>query len=178
MHFTETTLAGSYLIELQLLTDSRGHFARSWCHEEFASRGLDNSFVQCNISYNKKKGTLRGLHYQAFPYEETKLVRCTKGSIYDVIVDIRPNSPTYKQWFGIELSETNYKMLYIPKGFAHGFQTLSDDTEVFYQMGQVYKDEYARGIKWNDPDFNIVWPKEENDRIISEKDLNYVRYKQ
>ncbi|MFF2018102.1 dTDP-4-dehydrorhamnose 3,5-epimerase [Paenibacillus sp. NPDC058177] len=178
MRFTETKLSGAYLIEMQLLTDSRGHFARSWCYEEFASRGLEASFVQCNISYNKYKGTLRGLHYQSFPYEETKLVRCTKGSIYDVIVDIRPNSPTYKQWFGIELSETNYKMLYIPKGFAHGFQTLSDDTEVFYQMGQVYKEEYARGLKWDDPVFNITWPKEEKDRIISERDLNYDRYEE
>ncbi|ADO58841.1 dTDP-4-dehydrorhamnose 3,5-epimerase [Paenibacillus polymyxa] len=176
MIFTETVLSGVYLIGLELLTDVRGHFARAWCQDEFKSHGLECSFVQCNISYNEKKGTLRGLHYQAPPYEEVKIVRCTKGSIYDVIVDLRPDSPTYKQWLSIELSDKNYKMLYIPKGFAHGYQTLSDNTEVFYQVSQMYKAEYARGVKWDDPEFNIEWPEEEK-RIMSEKDQNCDRYR-
>ncbi|MGG4212055.1 dTDP-4-dehydrorhamnose 3,5-epimerase [Paenibacillus peoriae] len=172
MRFIETELSGAFLIEPELLIDSRGHFARTWCQEEFKSHGLECEFVQCNVSYNRRKGTLRGLHYQASPYEEIKLVRCTKGSIYDVIVDLRSDSPTFKQWFGIELSEKNYKMLYIPKGLAHGFQTLSDDTEVFYQMGQVYNEEYARGVRWNDSELDITWPQID-ERIISKKDLGY-----
>ncbi|MEJ3718785.1 dTDP-4-dehydrorhamnose 3,5-epimerase [Paenibacillus polymyxa] len=176
MRFIETMLPGAYLIKVELLTDVRGHFARAWCQDEFKLHGLESSFVQCNISYNEKKGTLRGLHYQASPYEEVKIVRCTKGAIYDVIVDLRPGSPTYKQSLSFELSDKNYKMLYIPKGFAHGFQTLSDHTEVFYQMSQVYKAEYARGIRWDDPMFNIEWPEEEK-RIMSEKDQNYNGYR-
>ncbi|WP_310830502.1 dTDP-4-dehydrorhamnose 3,5-epimerase [Paenibacillus pedocola] len=175
MYFVETPLSGSFVVELELLSDERGFFARSWCEEEFLAFGLASSFVQCNISYNKNKNTLRGMHYQAEPYEETKLVRCTKGSIYDVIIDIRPESLTYKQWFSIELSETNHKMLYIPKGFAHGFKTLSDNTEVFYQMGSAYNEKSSRGIMWNDPVFGVVWP-EEDQLIISDKDLSYNRY--
>ena len=147
MKFIETKLAGAYIIELDLIKDTRGFFARSWCQEEFAKHGLNPNLVQCNISFNHQKGTLRGMHYQIKPHEEAKLVRCTQGKIYDVIIDLRTNSTTYKQWFGVELSAANRKMLYIPEGFAHGFQTLEDHSEVFYQMSNFYHPESARGIR-------------------------------
>ena len=170
MIFKETNLKGAYIIELEPLEDERGFFARSFCLEEFKKNGIDFNIVQCNISYNKSKGTLRGMHYQIKPYEEAKLVSCTSGAIYDVIIDLRPTSPTYCQWFSIELTAHD-KMLYIPKGFAHGFQTLEDDTVVFYQMSEFYHPECAEGVRWNDPAFGIKWPL--SVKIISEKDLSY-----
>ena len=181
MLFIETRLKGAYIIEPERLEDERGFFARTFCRKEFESHGLNPNFVQCNISYNKKKGTLRGMHYQAAPYEEAKLVRCTKGGIYDVIIDLRPDSPTYCQWIAVELTAhssaysaqltADFKMLYIPEGFAHGFMTLTDNTEVFYQMSEFHMPEYARGVRWNDPAFGIHWPKDVT--VISEKDKRY-----
>lgn len=175
MKFTETQLKEAYVIELEPIQDDRGFFARSWCHQEFTQKGLNPSLVQCNISFNRTKGTLRGMHYQAKPHEEAKLVRCTMGAIYDVIVDIRPESSTFKQWVAVELTAENRKMLYIPEGFAHGFQTLEDNTEVFYQMSQFYQRDSARGIRWDDPNLEISWPEVDR-RIISDKDLNYPRF--
>jgi dTDP-4-dehydrorhamnose 3,5-epimerase len=171
MIFRETALPGAFVIEPERIVDERGFFARSWCQREFKDRGLDDNLLQCNISYNKKKGTLRGMHYQEPPFAETKLVRCTRGALYDVIIDLRPNSKTFLKWIAEELTADNYRMLYVPKGFAHGFQTLEDDTEVFYQMSEFYAPEYSRGVRWNDPLFNIVWPDAE--RTISDKDQQY-----
>jgi len=168
MIFRETALRGAFIIEPERKEDHRGFFARTWCAEEFAAHGLNPKLVQCSISYNKKKGTLRGMHYQAAPYEETKLVRCTAGAIYDVIIDLRPNSPTYTKHVAETLTAENYHMLYIPEGFAHGFQTREDHTEVTYQMSQYYVSEHARGVRWNDPAFSIQWPDDE--RIISDRD--------
>jgi dTDP-4-dehydrorhamnose 3,5-epimerase len=170
--FTETRLAGAYIIKPERLEDERGFFARTWCVREFAEHGLNTRLVQCNITFNYKKGTLRGMHYQAAPHEETKLVRCTMGRIYDVIVDIRPDSSTYLQWVGVELSAENRRMLYIPEVFAHGFQTLDDDSEVFYHMSEFYHPECAHGIRWDDPAVGIKWPAVDN-RIISSKDQSY-----
>lgn len=167
--FIETRLKDAYRIEIEPHTDERGFFARSWCADEFAEHGLSTGFVQCNISFNKKRGTLRGLHYQVDPYPESKLVRCTAGAIYDVILDLRPESPTFLQWLGVELSASNYYALFIPPGFAHGFQTLADNSEVFYQMSEFFHPESARGLRWNDPAFEIAWPVP--DPILSAKDL-------
>ena len=158
MFFIETKLKGSFIIELERLEDERGFFARSFCQREFEKHGLNPRIVQCNVSFNKKKSTLRGMHYQVVPHEEAKLVSCIRGAIYDVIIDLRPNSPTYCQWFAVELSAENYKMLYIPEGFAHGFQTLEDNTVVFYQMSEFYHPECARGVRWDDSAFGIDWP--------------------
>lgn len=171
MKFIETTLPGSYVIELEKYEDERGYFARIFCQKEFNERGLQDTFVQSNISYNRHKGTLRGMHYQAEPYGEVKVVSCTAGEIYDVIIDLRHNSATYCKWFGIILSAENERSLYIPKGFAHGFQTLRDDSLVQYQMGEFYHPEYARGIRWNDPLFDISWPL--SVVIVSDKDRSY-----
>ena len=171
MIFTETKLAGAFVIELERHTDERGFFARTFCQQEFEAHGLKAEVAQCNVSFNKRKGTLRGMHYQAAPFAEAKLVRCTAGSVYDVIIDLRPASSTFKRHFAVELSAENRRMLYIPESFAHGFQTLEDDTEVFYQMAQRYSAEHARGVRWNDPAFGIEWPKGE--RIIIERDQNY-----
>jgi dTDP-4-dehydrorhamnose 3,5-epimerase len=171
MIFQASRLSGAFIIDPQRLDDERGFFARTFCRDEFAAHGLRLNFVQCNISLNSRKGTLRGMHYQDKPYEEAKLVRCTRGAIFDVIVDIRKKSVTYGQWFGIELTAENRRMLYVPEGFAHGFQTVEDDSEVFYQMAEMYKSEYARGIRWNDPAFNIAWPLP--DPIISPRDAAY-----
>ena len=171
MIFKEARLKGAYVIELEQLQDERGLFARSFCQKEFEEHGLNPCIVQCNISYNKKKGTLRGMHYQVPPYEEAKVVSCIRGSMYDVIIDLRPDTDTYCQWFAIELSASNYKMLYIPEGFAHGFQTLEDDTAVFYQMSEFYHPECARGVRWDDPAFGIKWP--DYIRSVSEKDQQY-----
>ncbi len=167
--FSETKLAGAYLITPELLTDGRGFFARSFCQEEFAQHGLDTRTTQCNISYNEKRNTLRGMHYQIEPYGEVKLVRCTRGEIFDVIVDLRPDSPTKLQWYGVNLTAENRHMLYIPAGFAHGFQTLTDHAEVFYQMSTLYMAHAARGVPWNDPDLGIDWPEAQH-RVISVKD--------
>ena len=171
MRFIETPLPNAYIIEPERLEDERGFFARTFCRREFESRGLNANFVQCNISFNKKKGTLRGMHYQEAPYAEAKLVRCTRGAIYDVIIDIRPESPSFKKWFAIELTEKNRLMLYVPEGFAHGFQTLEDNTEVFYQMSEFYHPEFAKGIRWDDPNIGIIWPSA--NRIISLRDTKY-----
>ena len=159
------------MIELEPLADSRGFFARTFCRKEFEAHGIDAHVEQCNISFNKRKGTLRGMHYQVSPFAEPKLVRCTAGSIYDVIIDLRPWSPTFKQHFAVELSAENRRTLFIPVDFAHGFQTLCDNVEVFYQMGQPFSGEHARGVRWNDPAFGIQWPQDE--RIIIERDRNY-----
>lgn len=158
MIFTETKLKGAYLVDLDLQEDERGFFARSWCQDEFEKHGLNPRLVQCNISFNKKRGTLRGLHYQSLPYQEAKLVRCTMGVLYDVIVDLRSDSPTFKEWFSVELTAQNRRALYVPEGCAHGFQTLVDNTEVFYQMSESFHPECARGVRWDDPAFGIVWP--------------------
>ena len=171
MKFIETKLEGAYLIEPERFEDKRGFFARIFCREEFEAHGLNPNVAQCNISFNKKKGTLRGMHYQIKPHEEAKSVRCTRGAIYDVIIDLRQDSPTYCQWTSVELTADNYKMLYIPEGFAHGFQTLEDNTVVFYQMSEFYYPESARGLRWNDPVFGIEWPM--NKLIISDKDKSY-----
>jgi dTDP-4-dehydrorhamnose 3,5-epimerase len=168
MKLIATPLRNAYVIEPELLEDERGFFARTWCQQEFSQWGLHSNFVQCNISFNKKQGTLRGLHYQTAPHEEVKLIRCTMGSVYDVIVDIRPNSPTFKHWFGVELSADNRLMLYVPAGFAHGFQTLTDNAEVFYQMSNFYEPANACGIRWDSPLFNIQWPLEPT--VMSERD--------
>jgi dTDP-4-dehydrorhamnose 3,5-epimerase len=175
MIFTETKIKGVYIIEPELLTDERGFFARSFCKEEFQKYGLEMDIVQCNISYNAKKGTLRGIHYQIPPFEEAKIVSCTKGSIYDVVVDLRRDSSTYCLWHSEKLSVDSYRMLYIPKGCAHGFQTLEDNCIVYYQMGAYYHSECAVGIRWNDPAIDIVWPIPAG--IISEKDKNYGDFK-
>jgi len=203
MLFIETKLKGAYLIEIQKLEDERGFFARSYCFREFEAHGLNPRVVQCNISYNAKKGTLRGMHYQVTPFEEAKLVRCTSGSIYDVIVDLRPDSETYCEWLGIELTSgssklkahssqpnkdcslsktpskvegltAHYTMLYVPEGFAHGFLTLEDDTEVFYQMSEFYAPDSSAGFRWNDPAFEIEWPMEPT--VMSEKDRSYADF--
>ncbi len=173
MIFKETELPGVYIIELVPVEDERGFFGRTGCQREFEARGLNWNFVQCNISFNKKKGTLRGMHFQKAPYEEEKLIRCTKGSIYDVVVDMRQHSPTYNKWEAIELNDENRNMLYVPAGFAHGFQTLEDNTEVFYQMSEFYYPEYAAGLRWDDPSFGIKWPIEQ--LIISPKDNSWKR---
>jgi dTDP-4-dehydrorhamnose 3,5-epimerase len=174
MIFTGTKLNGAFIIEPEKLEDERGFFARNWDQNEFEQHGLNSKLVQCNISFNKKKGTLRGIHFQSKPYEESKLVRCTKGKIYDVIIDLRPNSKTFLQWLGIELSENNHQSLFIPEGFGHGFQTLEDNTEVFYQMSQYYHPKYSGGIMWNDEYFKIKWPIK--NLIISEKDSLYTKF--
>jgi dTDP-4-dehydrorhamnose 3,5-epimerase len=171
MQFEKTPLEGACIINLTQLQDERGFFARSFCEDTLKNLGIEFPIVQCNISYNKKRGTLRGMHYQMYPHTEGKIVRCTSGAIYDVILDLRPGSPTYEKWYGVHLSKDNYKMLYIPPGFAHGFQTLLDDTEVFYHMSSRYVNEAARGILWNDPAFKISWPLEVT--VISGKDRQY-----
>lgn len=171
MIFSETCLPGAYVVEIEKIEDGRGFFARTWDKNEFSKIGLNLEFVQSSISVNTKKGTLRGMHYQIEPYEESKIVTCTKGKIFDVIIDLRKNSKTFKKWISVELSSSNHKILYIPKGFAHGFQTLEDYTEVHYDITQVYRPEYARGLRWNDPTFNIKWPLYIS--IISKKDSEH-----
>jgi len=171
MTFTETELAGVFVVGLQKMEDERGYFARSWCREEFREHGLDDALVQCNVSFNRAKGTLRGMHYQAAPHGESKLMRCTRGALFDVALDLRPASATFLRWFGVELTQDNGKMLFIARGCAHGFQTLADDTEIFYQMSQVYVPEAARGVRWSDPLFGIRWPMEV--RRISPRDRDY-----
>ena len=170
MIFTETKLKGSFIIEPERIIDERGFFARAWDDEIFEKHGLSPVIKQCNISFNKMKGTIRGMHYQASPHEEAKLVRCTKGKAFEIMLDLRSNSETYMQWMGIEMSAENYKMLYVPEGFALGFQTLEDDTELFYQMSEKYMPEFGRGIRWDDPTISIAWPLEPT--IISKKDMS------
>jgi len=175
MIFTETKLNGAFIVEPERFEDERGFFALSWSRKEFAARGLDSELAECNISFNKQKGTVRGMHYQQPPYGQTKLVRCTGGAIYDVIIDLRPMSATFKCWAGVELTESNHLMLYVPKDFAHGFQTLQDNTEVFYQMSTPYSPESGRGLRWNDPAFGIEWP-ESTGVIMNERDQAYTDF--
>lgn len=170
MIFRETPLAGAWVLEPERFEDERGFFARTYCRREFEAHGLEPSIAQCSVSFNHRRGTLRGLHFQAAPHEEIKLVRVTRGAIWDVIVDVRPGSPTFKRHFGIVLSAENRHELYIPKGMAHGFQTLEDETEVFYQISEYYASESARGFRWDDPAFAIPWP--EPVTVMSEKDRN------
>lgn len=175
MIFVETKLQGAFVIELEKREDERGFFARTWCRKEFEDQGIKGDLVQSNLSFNKRKGTLRGLHYQMSPYEEAKLVRCTKGAIFDVIVDLRTHSPTFKHWVGVELTENNYKMLYVPEGFAHGYQTLQDNTEVTYHVSQYYVPNAEQGIRWDDPIFKIQWPIT-GEKTISPKDQRWPNY--
>jgi len=171
MIFIETKLKGAYVIELEKLEDQRGFFARTWDGKEFEQRGLVGKAAQQSISFNNSIGTIRGMHYQKAPYQETKLVRCTRGGKFDVIIDLRPKSPTFKRWFGIELTADNHRMLYVPYGFAHGFQTLREDTEVIYLMSEVYNPEAEVGLRYNDPAIGIEWPLPVT--AVSEKDLNW-----
>jgi dTDP-4-dehydrorhamnose 3,5-epimerase len=175
LRFRETSLSGAYLIEPELLNDERGFFARTYCRKEFEENGLNPELSQCDISFNKNRGTLRGMHYQVEPHAEVKLVRCTMGAIFDVIIDIRQGSPTFKQRAAFDLTEENRNMLYIPKGFAHGFQTLEDNTEVFYQISEFYVPECARGIRWDDPVLAINWPL--SNPIVSPKDQLLSNYR-
>jgi len=171
LNFEGTGLDGAYLVIPERMEDDRGFFARTWCVREFSDKGLETRLVQCNTSFNRQKGTLRGMHYQVPPFEEVKLVRCTRGAIYDVILDLRPGSETFGKHFGAVLDEGNRSMLYIPKGFAHGFLTLETGSEVFYQMSEFYAPECARGLRWNDPAFRIPWP--DPVCVISDRDRNY-----
>lgn len=174
MIFKETPLKGAFVIELEERSDDRGFFARSFCMDEFEAHGLKSRVAQCNLSYNHKAGTMRGLHYQLPPAAETKLVRCTRGAIYDAIIDLRPDSPTYLQSFGIELSEDNRKALYVPEMFAHGYQALTDGAEVTYQVSEFYTPGQERGLRYDDPAFNIQWPLEVT--VISDKDAAWERF--
>jgi dTDP-4-dehydrorhamnose 3,5-epimerase len=158
MRVTESRLPGAFVVELERHEDERGYFARTFCREEFERAGLNSAVEQCSTSFNRRRGTLRGMHFQLAPAAEHKLVRCTRGRIHDVIVDLRPDSPTAYQWLGVELSEENGRALYVPAGFAHGFQTLVRDTEVFYQISEPYRPHLARGIRWDDPTLGIRWP--------------------
>lgn len=169
--FLESKLKDAFIIEPEKRQDERGFFARSWCQREFEEHGLNRRVVQCNISYNKRSGTLRGLHYQVAPYAEAKLVRCTRGSIYDVVVDLRRESPTFKQYLAVTLTSENRRMIYVPECFAHGFLTLEDETEVFYQMSEFYSPGHGRGVRWNDPAFGVCWPLVPT--TISERDRTY-----
>jgi dTDP-4-dehydrorhamnose 3,5-epimerase len=171
MIFTETPLRGAFVIEPELLEDARGFFARTWCAREFQKHGLETQVAQCSTSFNKKKGTLRGMHFQAAPFAETKIVRCARGAIYDVVIDLRAGSPAFAHHFATVLTADNRKMLYVPAGFAHGFQTLEDDTEVFYQISEFYSASHARGVRWDDPAFGIQWPPDE--RTIVDRDRSY-----
>lgn len=174
MTFTTTDIPGAFLIDPVRIEDHRGFFARTWCDREAKDHGITTRWEQCSISYNRRKGTLRGLHFAAAPHEEAKLVRCTMGAIFDVIVDLRPGSASFKRHVSVTLSGENRRMLYIPEGCAHGFQTLEDDTEVCYQISRFYVPEAARGVRWDDPAFGIVWPDAE--RIILERDRTYPDY--
>lgn len=174
MIFTETKLKGAFIIEIKQLKDERGFFGRTWCANEMHEHGLKADIKQANMSLSLQKGTIRGMHYQNDPYQETKLVRCTKGAIYDVIIDLRKDSPTYCQWIGVELTDDNYKMLYVPEDFAHGFITLKDNCEVNYLVSQFYAPGAEAGIRYNDPLFNIHWPVEPT--VVSEKDRSHHDY--
>ena len=171
MIFTETKLAGAYVIDIKKMEDNRGFFARAWCQKELSEQGLVGEMVQANLGESHKKGTLRGMHYQVAPHEEVKLLSCPQGAIFDCIVDLRPESPTYKQWVGVELSASNHRMLYCPAGFAHGYQTLTDGARLFYLTSQFFFAESARGVRYNDPAFGIEWPLEVS--VLSDKDGVY-----
>ncbi|MFH5833512.1 dTDP-4-dehydrorhamnose 3,5-epimerase [Halalkalibaculum sp. DA384] len=171
MLFKKTDLKDAYIIELERYADTRGFFARAFCEKEFANNGIKFPVVQANTSYSQKKHTLRGMHYQQEPHQEAKLIKCTKGAIFDAIIDMRPDSPTFKKWIGVELNQDNRRMLYVPEGFAHGFLTLKDDTEVYYPVSEFYAPGAEKGIRWNDPEFNIKWPAEPE--VISRKDRSW-----
>ena len=171
MVITETKLKGAFVIEPEPFPDMRGFFARAWSDREFEAAGLNARWVESNVSFNKKSGTLRGMHYQIAPYEQDKLVRCTRGRIFDVIIDLRTGSPTFKQWLAVDLSAENHVMLYVPGEFAHGYLTLEDNTEVFYQTSAYYAPEHGRGIRWDDPAFNISWPT--TAPILIDRDRDY-----
>ena len=171
MIFTETRLAGAFVIEPALLEDERGFFARTWCRREFEARGLETRIAQCSTSFNVRKGTLRGMHYQVHPATETKLIRCIRGALYDVIIDLRPESPSFTLHFAVVLSADNRKMVYVPAGCAHGYQTLEDGTEIFYQISEFHSPEHARGVRWDDPCFAIPWP--EGERTVVDRDRRY-----
>lgn len=169
MIFNETALRGAFVIELEPVTDERGFFARMWCEKEFTAHGLTATIAQANCSFNKTSGTLRGLHYQIAPYEESKLVRCIRGAVYDVIVDLRRGSPTFRHWLGVELSADNRRALFVPEGCGHGFQTLEDNSEVLYQVSEFYTPGAERGFRYDDPAFAVEWPLPVS--VISEKDV-------
>src|SRR5215469_10982996 len=171
MRIIETKLSGVFEIDIEPHLDERGFFGRSWCQKEFDNSNLNSRLVQCSVSFNTRKGTLRGIHYQAEPFPETKLVRCTMGSIYDVVVDLRPKSRTFGEWIGVELTAANRHMMYVPEGCGHGFLTLEDNAEVFYQISEFYHPELARGVRWNDPALGIFWPAAVE--VISERDRSY-----
>ncbi|NMB54016.1 MAG: dTDP-4-dehydrorhamnose 3,5-epimerase [Leptolinea sp.] len=174
MIFQKTDFDGVYVIEPEPRSDNRGFFARVWCEDELSKHHLNTRIAQCSISFNKFRGTLRGMHFQDNPFPETKIVRCTMGSIFDVVIDLRSDSPTYTRWFSVELSQENRRMLYIPHGFAHGFQTLTDGTEIYYQISEFFHPECSRGVRWNDPCFSIDWPL--GNPILSDRDLTYPDY--
>ncbi len=171
MRFTETKLQGAFVIDIEPIEDQRGFFARSFCRLEFERHGLNPDLAQCSISFNKVKGTLRGMHYQAAPHAEAKVVRCTMGAIYDIVIDLRPGSPSFKQWVGVELSAKNRNAVYIPEGFAHGFLSLADESEVYYQISEYFVPECSAGVRWDDPAFAVQWPGQV--KVISERDRNY-----
>jgi dTDP-4-dehydrorhamnose 3,5-epimerase len=175
MIFQKTKLGGAYIVEMEPIGDQRGFFARAWCSREFEDQGLVSQFVQANLTFSPTRGTLRGMHYQVPPHEEVKLVRCTRGATYDVIVDLRPESPTYKEWLAVELTADNHRMVYIPAGFAHGYQILQDNTEVFYQVSQFYAPAYERGMRWDDPAFGIQLPLG-TPTVLSKKDQSWPDY--
>ncbi len=175
MIFDKLPLEGAYVVRFQKHEDERGSFARAWCKKEFAFHGLETEMVQANTACSRLKGTVRGMHYQVFPHSEAKLLRCIRGAVYDVMIDLRPGSPTYSSWYGIELGDRSDTMVYVPKGFAHGYMALADDTEVLYQVSEFYTPAAERGIRWNDPLFNIEWPAMEK-IILSEKDGTWPDY--
>ncbi len=177
MTYTETDVSGAFIIDISKREDSRGFFARSFCAEEFAEHGLEHRFVQANLSLNHKRHTLRGMHMQTEPHGEVKLVRCTRGAVFDVVIDLRPDSSTYKQWAGVELTAGNHRMFYIPQGCAHGYLTLCGESEVFYLVSQFYHPESERGLRWNDPAFGIDWPQTEG-MILSEKDRSWALFQE
>lgn len=172
MIFTQTDLEGAYIVDIEARQDERGYFARVWCSREFEAQGLNTDLVQCNVAYNYKKGILRGMHYQGQPHAEVKLVRCTRGAVYDVIVDLRVDSPSYLKWTGVELTEENHRMLYVPEGFAHGYITLQDNSELFYQVSQFYTPGAEGGVRWDDPAIGIEWP-DIGELTISVKDKEW-----
>jgi dTDP-4-dehydrorhamnose 3,5-epimerase len=174
MIFKETELKGAFIIEPERIEDERGFFARTWSEREFSEQGLNSRLTECNLSFNKKRGTLRGMHYQIAPYRQVKIVRCTSGAIHDVIIDLRKDSGTFRRWTSVELSGANRLMLYVPEDFAHGFQTQEDDTVVFYQKSAAYATDSARGLRWNDSAFQVKWPLDV--AVIADRDANYPEY--
>lgn len=177
MKFTETELKGAFTIDFDRREDSRGFFARAFCEKEFAAHGLETRIVQANCSHNRKKGTLRGMHRQVDPYQEVKIIRCTRGAIWDCIIDLRPESPTHKQWIGVELTQDNHRTLYVPKDFGHGYLTLTDDAEVTYLVTQFYQPGAESGLRWDDPAFGIRWPRSVDPELMSEKDRGWPDYR-